>query len=263
MAPSPIQERQILKVALKVAAGLFAFLFSGLSHLQAETIRLGTLHTVESFFEEQPSAIGEVVRQALAQEGHELKLLYLPRMRSIELANRGAIDGDLARTIDVSSLVNNLVKVTTPLCHTSYYLYAPVQSTTTNHWKDFKNPKPVMLSDMFLATALWPESLLAFEPLKLPDTAQALRAIKKGQGNILLLPEGILEILTRNEHGIQFIKLHPVIARRDVFLWLHKRHTPLANKLGQHIQNAKQSLFDNGRVDDVHFTCGTLMSEGK
>ncbi|BFM17526.1 hypothetical protein R50073_37090 [Maricurvus nonylphenolicus] len=218
---------------------------------------------MERFFEEQPSAVGEVVRVALAREGHELELLYLPRMRSLSQANRGVLDGDLARTIDVSSLAENLVKVPTPLCHTSYYLYAPVHSTTTNHWADFQNPKPVMLSDMLVATELWPESLLSFEPLKLPDTSQALRAIEKGQANILLLPEGILEILTSNKPTIQFIKLHPVIAHRDAFLWLHKRHAVLAEKLGQHIQNIKQSLFDSGRVTDVHFTCGTLMTLAK
>lgn len=74
-----------------------------------------------------PSLLGtiaeEVVLQACRRAGIDLKVARLPLMRSIELANRGEIDGDMMRIADVAQRYPNLVRVPTPVAHAHVVVY--------------------------------------------------------------------------------------------------------------------------------------------
>lgn len=222
---------------------------------QSNTIRLGTLEAYRNYIESGSSASILLIRDAFSTLGIDIEMVYLPRLRSLDQANRGYIDGDLLRSEGIKEEARNLIRVPESICISHYYIYAPTQTTTSNYWSDFPDPQPIILTEMRGINFLWPESLMNTTPLTVPDTQQGLRAISNGRGNLLLLPEGLLELIINNQPDIEFLKLHPRTGSLPGYVWLHKRHKALVSKLAQALAKVKQGMVEQGVIDSVDFDC--------
>ncbi len=227
--------------------------------LQAGTLRLGTQDAAKPFFE-GPSTVIHMIRQAVGSQQLQLEIVYLPRMRSLAQANQGYIDGDLIRVEGIVREAKNLIKVPEPICLADYYIYSLTHKTQSNYWEDFKNPQPIFLTDMQGVQKLWPQQLLSDRTYSVPDIQQGIRAIKHNKGNMLLLPDGILEMLPKETAGIPFVRLEPKTGTQPVFMWLHKKHKVLASTLGPALKKVKLKLQQENIIKTANFACGELIT---
>jgi polar amino acid transport system substrate-binding protein len=254
--------RPTLKL-LRISLALCGVVLCGNSvNLQAGILRLGTQDAAKPFFD-GPSTVIHMIRQAVGSQQLQLEIVYLPRMRSLAQANQGYIDGDLIRVEGIVREAKNLIKVPEPICLADYYIYSLTHKTQSNYWKDFKKPQPILLTDMQGIQKLWPQQLLSVRTYSVADIQQGIRAIKYNKGNMLLLPDGILEMLPKETAGIPFIKLEPKTGTQPVFMWLHKRHKALASKLAQALKREKLKLQQAGTIQTVNFACGELITPAK
>jgi polar amino acid transport system substrate-binding protein len=228
-------------------------------NLQAGTLRLGTQDAAKPFFE-GPSTVMHMIRQAVLSQQLQLEIVYLPRMRSLAQANQGYLDGDLIRVEGIVREAKNLIKVPEPICLADFYIYSLTHKTQSNYWKDFENPRPILLTDMQGIQKLWPQQLLGDRAYTVADIQQGIRAIKYNKGNMLLLPDGILEMLPKETAGIPFIRLQPKTGTQPVFMWLHKRHKALAPKLAHALKREKLKRQQEDTTQTVNFACGELIT---
>ncbi|MGH1372388.1 MAG: hypothetical protein ACRBBW_10155 [Cellvibrionaceae bacterium] len=100
------------------------WLTAGLSHAGSDAFRVGVLsaiHRPEQTYEAQ------LIDMALARHGYQLELISVPGKRLMSQLNRGEVDGDLIRSVDLSRGFDSILRVPEALgssCGSVYHLQA-------------------------------------------------------------------------------------------------------------------------------------------
>ncbi len=79
-----------------------------------------------------------IVYTAYKKIGIEVKFNYLPAQRSLEWANLGKTDGDLARTDKIEDKYTNLIKIPTPLITIKGVAFTKNIKRDIRAWEDLK-----------------------------------------------------------------------------------------------------------------------------
>jgi polar amino acid transport system substrate-binding protein len=88
---------------------------------------------------EQTHALAkEVVRAAYERIGYRVKFEFFPGIRSLELANRGETDGDIARIAGTEKEFPNLRPVPTPVIHFQGIAFTKSVVRDIRSWDDLK-----------------------------------------------------------------------------------------------------------------------------
>lgn len=194
-----------------------------------------------------------IARSALAQLQRPLKVSQLPAMRALQQANAGYVDGDLWRLAGTEQQFDNLIAVREPLCYADIYFYTLLDRTQSNYWHSMILPKIILLPETQSLLPQLPETLIKQQPIQAASISQALRALLRGDGNMILLPEGLIEVIEQEQKGALpwVLKLHPSVAKLPAHLLLHKRHRDISEPLSLHIQASKDNFIQSNKLPDA------------
>lgn len=161
-----------------------------------------------------------VVGEAFRRAGVKLKLIKLPAERALRNVNAGIDDGDLSRIAGLEAEYPNLVRVPEKLMDWEFAAFSrnpalparwdTLRGLPVGHIRGWKIYERELAGAPYVVTAEDPAQL--FHQLQLGRIDVALYA--RWQGLDLLQREGISDVHM----------LEPVLARREMFLYLHKRH---------------------------------------
>ena len=88
---------------------------------------------------EQTHAVAkEVLWEAYRKIGYEANFEFYPGYRSIDMANSGESDGDIARIDGTHKKFSNLVRVPTPIIHFKGVVFTKKITKKITNWKDLK-----------------------------------------------------------------------------------------------------------------------------
>lgn len=193
-----------------------------------------------------------IARTALAELGFSLKISHFPTMRALQQANMGYLDGDLWRLAGTEQAFDNLLSVREPLCYASIHFYTLLDRTQSNYWQNMPFPKIILLPETQNLLSAIPKQIKYLEPVKTASISQALRALLRGDGNMILLPEGLIEAIEKEQKGSLpwVLKLHPSIANMPAHLLLNKRHKDINSDLSQQIMASKTAFVKLHQLPD-------------
>ncbi len=185
-----------------------------------------------------------IARQALDRLDLNLKVSQLPAMRALQQADAGYVDGDLWRLVGTDQHYANLVAVPEPLCYAKIYFYTLLDRTQSNFWSVMENPRVILLPETQALAAQLPQSLIARAPVQTLSISQALRALLRGDGNMILLPEGLIEVIEQEQKGALpwVLKLHPQVSQLPAHMLVHRRHWGITDTLAGHISDSKSTF---------------------
>lgn len=243
------------KLGLSLVSGCLLGILVGVSAYASDKMHLVTYLGSDgstSFEMNRPQIFNaeKIARDALAKLNMSLKVTQLPAMRALQQADAGYVDGDLWRLEGTDQHYANLIAIAEPICFADIYLYTLLDRTQSNYWETMASPRVILLPETRKLIHQLPKSLTRNEPIQSLSVSQALRALLRDDGNIILLPEGLIEVIEKEQQGSLpwVLKLHPQIAQLPAHLLIHRRHSGIIERLSANIAESKRN-FNNEHHD--------------
>jgi len=182
-----------------------------------------------------------VAGEAFRRAGVRLRLVKLPAERALINANAGIEDGDMSRIAGLEARYPNLVRVPEKLIDWEFAAFGrdaalpahweTLRTHPVGHIRGWKIYEQQLAGALHVVTAEDPAQL--FRQLQLDRTEVAL--YERWQGLSRIQRQGLTDVHL----------LEPLLARREMFLYLHKRHAALAPRLAEALRAIKaEGLYD-------------------
>jgi polar amino acid transport system substrate-binding protein len=182
-----------------------------------------------------------VAGEAFRRAGVRLRLVKLPAERGLLNANAGVEDGDLTRIAGLETHYPNLVRVPEKLIDWKFAAFGKdaavparwetLRTRPVGHIRGWKIYEQQLAGAPHVVTAEDPAQL--FRQLRLNRTEVAL--YERWQGLSLIRGHGWTDVHL----------LAPQLARREMYLYLHKRHVALVPRLAAALRAIKaEGLYD-------------------
>lgn len=182
-----------------------------------------------------------VAGEAFRRAGVRLQLVRLPAERGLLNANAGIEDGDLNRIAGLEAQYPNLVRVPVKLADWEFTAFSKnaalpasldgLRTHPVGYIKGWKIYEKQFAGAQDVVTAGDPEQL--FRQLHLDRIEVALYA--HWEGLSLIQRQGLKGV----------VALDPPLAKREMFIYLHKRHAALVPKLAEALRAIKaEGLYD-------------------
>jgi len=180
---------------------------------------------------------GEVFRRA----GVRLRLVKLPAERGLINANAGIEDGDLSRIAGLEAHYPNLMRVPEKLIDWEFAAFGK-NATLLVRWETLHrypvgNIRGWKIYEQQLAGA--PHVVTAEDP------AQLFRQLQLDRTEVALYERWQGLSLIRGQGWTDVHVLAPLLARREMYIYVHKRHAALVPKLAAALRAIKaEGLYD-------------------
>lgn len=180
-----------------------------------------------------------IVSEALRRLGVNLKLIKLPPERALINVNAGLDDGELSRIAGLEKLYPNLMRVPEKLLDFEFAAFSKdpnipadwgsIRQYSVGHIRGWKFYEHHMKGAGVMLTATSPRQL--FQLLDRDRIKIALYARWMGQAQL-------------RQMGIRGVyQLKPILAKREMFIYLNKRHARLVPRIDQALKDLKQEGF--------------------
>jgi len=99
----------------------------------------GRIIVVSGIVNEQTHAMAkEVLHEGYRRIGYDIRIKFFPGRRSLESANMGHTDGDIARIAGTEKKFTNLIPVATPIIYFQGAAFTKSVTRKINSWRDLK-----------------------------------------------------------------------------------------------------------------------------
>ena len=196
--------------------------------------------------ENQRGFIDQVVGEALARMGYQLKVTHLPAERALINANNGVDDGDLNRIAGLSKVYPNLIQIPERTFDMEFAAFTKKGDITTTRWDDLKPYTVGIITGWKILERNIPAGT---STTKVKNPEQLFTLLENNRADIILYGkwQGLQYI---QEHHLTEVKLlKPSLARMDMFVYFHKKHQALTDKFSNTLREMKvdgsyQKIYD-------------------
>ena len=168
-----------------------------------------------------------VAGEAFRRAGVKLQLVRLPAERALINANLGMGDGDLTRIAGLEALYPNLVSVPTKLIDYTFAAFGK-DATLPARW-DAIRARPV--GHIKGWKIYEQQSKGAVNAVEVDDAQQLFRLLNLKRIDVALYERWLGLALLRQADIKDVRMLEPILAQKEMFIYLHKRHAALVPKL--------------------------------
>ena len=190
--------------------------------VSAELLRLGTYEGIDEELEQEII----MLRQVATQLGYEIELVKLPAQRSLTMAARGDIDGELMRQPNATERFTTLLPLLVPLYRLEYWVMVGEHRDCPASEREVRFLKPVGVLGLKYSERVYRLSEVGFE--QAINTHAALRMLLAGRADYIVLPQSRLLLAATKKFGLV---LKPCLRRPllslDAFVYLHEKHQAL------------------------------------
>lgn len=178
--------------------------------------------------------LDEVLKEAFRRAGQPLRLAMTPSERGLINANNGSADGDANRIAGLEKLYPNLVRVPEP--NMSYEFVALARKPLDV--KDWSDLKPLRVG-FITGWKILEENVPTGNVIKAEGLDQLLTLLAAGRVDVALCERKSGQ-LRAEELGLKDVRvLEPSLARRDMFIYLNRRHADLVPRLAAALRSMK------------------------
>lgn len=197
---------------------------------------LNTAFTTPLSNDAQSGFADVIVGEAMRRIGIELETVRLPAERALINANAGIDDGDLLRISGLQASYPNLLQVPEKIIDLEFVVFTRQARFPVNGWSSLK-PYTVAIITGWKILERNITDVAGITKVKTPD-----------QLFMLLLKDRIETIVYSRWVGLGYIKQHrlqgikvlePPLARRRMYVYLHKKHRRLVPKLAAALREVK------------------------
>jgi hypothetical protein len=207
------------------------------------------LETIHLGFAANPADVGlalarKIYPVAFGRAGKRVRISSMPGERSLIEANAGRLDGDATRFggACVENQYPNLIRVREPLLVSNTSVFSIQISAEIQSWSGLAelSPRVVYIRGYKLVESRLLATGLRDRAFKVADHANALRFLTAGRADVLISTEpSVRTFLDQPEFRGSGIRRIGVLERDSPYLYLHKRHAALAERMGEVLREMK------------------------
>ena len=215
---------------------LVVWLIVPASVLARQTLVLNTAFTAPLSNDQNTGFVDIVVREALARIGYDLETVRLPAERALINANAGIDDGDLLRIAGLQGIYPNLVQVPERIIGLEFVVFTRQEELRVDDWEDLAPLSVAIITGWKILERSIPDST-HLTTVKNVDQLFTLLARDRVDAVVYSRRVG-LGYLAR--HDIRRVRLlEPPLNRRDMYVYLHRKHQHLVPKLAAALRAMK------------------------
>ena len=204
--------------------------------LAEKTLVLNTAFTSPLSNDAQSGFADVIVGKALHRIGYQLKTVRLPAERALINANAGIDDGDLLRIDGLQKSYPNLIQVPEKVMDIEFVVFTTETSFPIKGWKSLKPYSVAIITGWKILER------------NIPAGTDLIKVKNVDQLFTLLLKNRVDAIVYSRWVGLGYIKQHKIreirilgkpLARRKMYVYLHKKHKNLVPRLAKSLRHIK------------------------
>ena len=179
-----------------------------------------------------------VAKEAFHRIGYSLKTIKLPAERGLKNVNAGIEDGEMSRIKGLDKTYSNLIRVPEKIMDWEFVAFSHDDIKLDKGWPSLSKFSVTFINGWKILEKNIPKQT---EITKVKNHLQLFSILDKGRTDLIIYERwgGLLHI-SKNPQ-IKPIKLHyPPLAKKEMFIYLHKKHKKLIPKIQQSLLNMKQ-----------------------
>lgn len=201
-----------------------------------KTLVLNTAFTSPLSNDTQSGFVDFVVGEALRRIGFGLESVRLPAERALINANAGIDDGDLLRIAGLRKTYPNLIQVPEKVIDLEFVVFTKHAKFPVAGWRSLKPYSVAIITGWKI---LERNITGAAELTKVKNVNQLFTILLKDRVDIIVYSRWV-GLGYINQHAIRGARiLEPPLARRGMYVYLHKKHQRLVPKLAAALRAMK------------------------
>ena len=185
------------------------------------------------------STCRSIAREALANIGITVEYRAYPGARALQMADSGAVDGELGRIKGIEKRFPNLIRVDSMLAPAVAHVFSGGPEFAVEGWHSLK-PYSIAIHRGHVYAQAGTRGMRA---VAVETDLQILKMLKHGRTDIAVMVT-LDGLKTRHDARFEGIKvLSPRLLTVSVYLYLHRKHARLVPSIGASLQE----MADNGR----------------
>ena len=186
----------------------------------------------------------EILKEAFTNMDCELSVRFVPGRRSLEWAQQGIVDGDVARIAGMEANYPNLIPVPCSVISMEGVPFS-ISDYGINDWEDLRGLTIGIIRGILYAEI----GTRGMRVVYGSDTNTLFRLLKEGRVDVVVTTKvaGNLEII-RNFLGNGIHAAGPALHKADLFTYINKYKVELVEPLSRTIRDMKAS----GRTDEIY-----------
>lgn len=222
-------------------AGILLLAVGGICRAEIPVLVLNDTNAPPFTTDDHQGFLDAVAGEAFRRAGVKLRLVKLPAERGLINANAGTEDGDLTRIAGLDARYPNLVRVPEKLLDWEFTAFSK-NAVLPATWNELRT-HPIGL---IRGWKIYENQLAgALMVVTSDDSSQMFRQLQLNRIDVALY-ERWLGLSLLKQQGIKGIyPLDPSLDKREMFIYLNKRHAALVPKLAKALRAIKaEGLYD-------------------
>ncbi len=194
---------------------------------------------------EQTGYLDRLLGTALQRLDYRLETIRAPAERALIIANDGINDGEMLRIGGLQKKYPNLIQVPEKLIDLEFVAFTRNKSLKITGWQDLAAQPVAMITGWKIFERNVPATA---ELVTVKNADHLFTLLLKGRTDVILYSRwsGLAYIRNHQLQGISIVE--PPLARKSMYVYLHKRHRDLVPRLADalralKVEGEEQRLF--------------------
>jgi polar amino acid transport system substrate-binding protein len=177
------------------------------------------------------------MKQVFSRNGLKVSVQFLPAERAIQQANSGMNDGDGPRVAGLETQYTDLIQVPEKFLDMEFVGFSKNAAIRTDRWESLKPYRIGFIRGWKILEA----NIVGTQSLDIAgNTENLFNLLKKDRIDIAVIgkAEGLNHIMEQRIKDIRV--LSPPLAKKEMFLYLHKKHENLVPKIAASLKDMKR-----------------------
>ncbi len=203
----------------------------------AETLVLNTSHDPPRSRPDGGGYEDRIVAEAFRRIGLGTRLVHLPSERALQNVNQGIDDGNFSRVAGLAAQYQNLVMVPEPVDEFLFTAFTRDTSIHVQRWEDLKPFNVGLITGWKIVEA---NTRDARSVTTVKDEEALFALLDRGRADVVVADLYFGQELLRSKSYQGVRALSPPLERRNMYLYLNKRHADLAPRLAAALREMKR-----------------------
>jgi polar amino acid transport system substrate-binding protein len=209
--------------------------FSGITHAAEDTFHISTSYKSLLSNSEQTGMLDRILKEAFRRIGLQAEIVFTPTERSLADVNAGLLDAELNRIEGMEQNFPNLVRVPEPNMTMDFVAFSKHDHDVSS-WESIKN----LYIGVIRGWKILEENTRDFPNVTLVPTETELFTMLGKERLDIALYDKLTGYEYLKQHGFTDIRhLEPPLVSRDMFLYLHVKHSDLLDDVAEAIRSMK------------------------
>ncbi|MBF0495177.1 MAG: transporter substrate-binding domain-containing protein [Deltaproteobacteria bacterium] len=189
-----------------------------------------------------------VIMEACKRIGVGVKIIVLPSERALINANEGIDDGNFARISGITSLYPNLVRVPEEVTEFEFTAFTKNLTIQTTNWASLKPYNVGIITGWkILETSIVGAKSL----IRVKDERVLFNLLAQDKADVVVYDKRQGLVLLDDMKLVRIKTLSPALAKRSMYIYLHKKHQALAPELAAAIKTMKEDGTYKKIIDET------------